>query len=67
MKAEIEQKPPFPPFTRETAIQKIRMAEDGWNSRDPQRVSLVYTPDSQWGNRAEFPKGRAQIVEFFNP
>jgi len=64
MKAEIEQKPPFPPFTRETAIQKIRMAEDGWNSRDPQRVSLVYTPDSQWRNRAEFPKGRAQIVEF---
>jgi uncharacterized protein len=59
-----EQKPPIPPFTLETAIQKIRMAEDGWNSRDPQRVSLVYTPDSQWRNRAEFPKGRAQIVEF---
>ena len=64
MKAEIEQKPPFPPFTRETAIQKIRLAEDGWNNRDPQRVSLVYTPDSQWCNRAEFPKGRVQIVEF---
>ena len=64
MKAEIEQKPPFPPFTRETAIQKIRMAEDGWNSRNPQRVSLVYTPDSQWRNRAEFPKDRVQIVEF---
>ena len=62
--SEIEQKLPFPPFTRETAIQKIRMAEDGWNSRDPQRVSLVYTQDSQWRNRAEFPKGRAQIVEF---
>ncbi len=61
---DIEQKPPFPPFTRETAMQKIRMAEDGWNSRDPQRVSLVYTQDSQWRNRAEFPKGRAQIVEF---
>ena len=61
---DIEQKPPSPPFTRETAIQKIRMAEDGWNSRDPQRVSMVYTPDSQWRNRAEFPKGRAQIVEF---
>ena len=61
---EIEQKPPIPPFTRESAIQKIRMAEDGWNSRDPQRVSMVYTPDSQWRNRAEFPKGRAQIVEF---
>ena len=64
--SKAEQKPPFPPFTRETAIQKIRMAEDGWNSRDPQRVSMVYTPDSQWRNRAEFPKGRAQIVEFLS-
>lgn len=60
----IETRPPVPPFTRETAIQKVRMAEDGWNSRDPQRVSLVYTLDSQWRNRAEFPKGREQIVEF---
>ncbi len=59
-----ETRPPVPPFTRETAIQKVRMAEDGWNSRDPQRVSMVYTQDSQWRNRAEFPKGRAQIVEF---
>ena len=59
-----EPRPPLPPFTRETAIQKVRMAEDGWNSRDPQRVSLVYTVDSQWRNRAEFPKGREQIVEF---
>ncbi|MCH9798680.1 MAG: nuclear transport factor 2 family protein [Betaproteobacteria bacterium] len=59
-----EPRPPLPPFTRETAIQKVRMAEDGWNSRDPQRVSLVYTVDSQWRNRAEFPKGRQQIVEF---
>ncbi|MEQ1487376.1 MAG: nuclear transport factor 2 family protein [Methylotenera sp.] len=64
MNIEIEVRPPVPPFTRETAIQKIRMAEDGWNSRDPQRVSMVYTPDSQWRNRAEFPKGRAKIVEF---
>ena len=64
MTTEIESKPPFPPFTREAAIQKVRIAEDGWNSRDPQRVSLVYTPDSQWRNRAEFPKGREQIVEF---
>ena len=64
MNAEIEVRPPVPPFTRETAIQKVRMAEDGWNSRDPQRVSMVYTQDSQWRNRAEFPKGRAQIVEF---
>ena len=60
----VETRPPVPPFTRETAIKKIRMAEDGWNSCDPQRVSLVYTLDSQWRNRAEFPKGRAQIVEF---
>jgi nuclear transport factor 2 (NTF2) superfamily protein len=53
-----------PPFTRETAIAKVRMAEDGWNSRDPQRVSLVYTEDSRWRNRAEFPAGRAEIVAF---
>ena len=64
MTTNTETRPPIPPFTRETAIQKVRMAEDGWNSRDPQRVSLVYTLDSQWRNRAEFPKGRAQIVEF---
>jgi nuclear transport factor 2 (NTF2) superfamily protein len=60
----IEQRPPFPPFTRETAIKKVRGAEDGWNSRDPQRVSLAYTPDSQWRNRSEFPRGRAEIVAF---
>jgi uncharacterized protein len=60
----VETRLPLPPFTRETAAQKVRMAEDGWNSRDPQRVSMVYTIDSQWRNRAEFPKGRAQIVEF---
>lgn len=59
-----ESRPPLPPFTRETAIQKVRLAEDGWNSRDPQRVSLVYTHDSQWRNRAEFPVGREQIVQF---
>jgi len=59
-----ESRPPVPPFTPETAVQKVRMAEDGWNSRDPERVSLVYTPDSQWRNRAEFPQGRAQIIEF---
>ena len=54
----------IPPFTLETATAKVRMAEDGWNSRDPQRVSLVYTPDSEWRNRAEFPRGRAEIVAF---
>ena len=59
-----ESRPPLPPFTRETATQKVRMAEDGWNSRDPARVSLVYTIDSQWRNRAEFPVGREQIVQF---
>ncbi|ACD21288.1 nuclear transport factor 2 family protein [Paraburkholderia phytofirmans] len=58
----IETRPPLPPFTRETAIQKVRAAEDGWNTRDPERVSLAYTVDSVWRNRAEFTKGRAEIV-----
>ena len=53
-----------PPFTLQTATQKVRLAEDGWNSRDPERVSLVYTPDSRWRNRAEFVNGRAEIVAF---
>jgi len=53
-----------PPFTRESAIAKVRLAEDGWNSRDPQRVSLAYTADSRWRNRAEFPVGREEIVGF---
>jgi nuclear transport factor 2 (NTF2) superfamily protein len=59
-----ESRPPLPPFTRDTAIQKVRAAEDGWNNRDPHKVSLAYTVDSQWRNRSEFPKGREQIVEF---
>ena len=59
-----ENRPPFPPFTRETAMQKVRMAENGWNNRDPEKVALAYTPDSQWRNRNEFLKGRAEIVEF---
>ena len=59
-----ETRPPLPPFTRETATQKVRLAEDGWNSRDPERVSLVYTPDSNWRNRAEFFSGREAIVQF---
>ncbi|WP_157669769.1 nuclear transport factor 2 family protein [Chitinibacter sp. GC72] len=58
------QRPPLPPFDLESATQKVRLAEDGWNSRDPERVSLVYTEDSVWRNRHEFPRGRAQIVEF---
>jgi nuclear transport factor 2 (NTF2) superfamily protein len=57
-------RPPVPPFTLETAKQKVRMAEDGWNSKDPVRVSLAYTEDSQWRNRAEFPRGREEIVIF---
>jgi nuclear transport factor 2 (NTF2) superfamily protein len=57
-------RPPLPPFTMETAIQKVRLAEDAWNSRDPARVSLAYTEDSQWRNRAEFVNGRGEIVEF---
>lgn len=57
-------RPPLPPFSIETAAQKARMAEDAWNSRDPARVSLAYTPDSQWRNRAEFLTGRAEIAAF---
>ncbi len=60
----MESKPPFPPFTLETAKQKIQAAEDAWNSRDPERVSLAYTVDSEWRNRAEFFSGRAAIKEF---
>jgi nuclear transport factor 2 (NTF2) superfamily protein len=57
-------RPPLPPFTRDTAIQKVRLAEDGWNSRDPEKVALAYTPDSRWRNRAEFANGRQEIVAF---
>ena len=64
MNIPTQARPPFPPFTRETAIQKVRMAEDGWNNRDPVKVSLAYTIDSSWRNRNEFPKGRDEIVEF---
>src|SRR5580698_3893930 len=56
--------PVKPPFTEATAILKVRMAEDAWNTRDPQRVALAYTEDSEWRNRAEFPRGRAAIREF---
>jgi nuclear transport factor 2 (NTF2) superfamily protein len=57
-------RPPLPPFTPENARQKVRMAEDAWNSRDPARVALAYTPDSRWRNRAEFIEGRAAIEAF---
>jgi nuclear transport factor 2 (NTF2) superfamily protein len=59
-----ESRPPFPPFTRESAIAKVRGAEDGWNTRDPERVSRAYTVDSRWRNRNEFLHGRAAIVAF---
>jgi uncharacterized protein len=58
------ERPPFPPFTAETAAHKARMAEDAWNSRDPERVSLAYTEDCSWRNRAEVFQGRAEIVAF---
>jgi nuclear transport factor 2 (NTF2) superfamily protein len=61
-----EVRQPVPPFTRETAVQKVRAAEDAWNSCDPNRVSLGYTVDSYWRNRAEFVQGRAEIVKFLS-
>lgn len=59
-----EVRPPFPPFTAESAAQKVQGAEDAWNTCDPQKVSLAYTPDSVWRNRDEFVSGRAEIVDF---
>jgi uncharacterized protein len=59
-----EQRPPLPPFTREAALQKVQAAEDGWNTCDPERVSLAYTMDSVWRNRNQFVTGRAEIVQF---
>ena len=58
----MESRPPLPPFTFETAVKKVRAAEDGWNNRDPQKVSMAYTAGSQWRNRAEFATGRDEIV-----
>ncbi|MFT8957812.1 MAG: nuclear transport factor 2 family protein [Gluconobacter oxydans] len=57
-------RPPFPPFNAETAARKVRIAEDAWNTRDPEKVSLAYTPDSQWRNRSDFIRGREEIVMF---
>ncbi|RAN40287.1 nuclear transport factor 2 family protein [Hyphomonas sp. GM-8P] len=57
-------RPPLPPFTAETATEKVRLAEDGWNSRNPEKVSLAYTEDSAWRNRSQFITGRAEIVRF---
>jgi nuclear transport factor 2 (NTF2) superfamily protein len=64
MESAEQSRPPLPPFTTESATQKVRMAEDAWNSRDPERVSLAYTPDSTWRNRAEFVQGREAIRQF---
>jgi nuclear transport factor 2 (NTF2) superfamily protein len=60
----MESKPPFPPFDADTAAQKVRLAEDGWNSRDPKRVALAYSEDTRWRNRAEFVSGRAEVEAF---
>ena len=60
----IEKRVPLPPFTLETAMQKIQMAEDAWNSKDPVRVSIAYTIDTEWRNRAEFINGREEVIEF---
>lgn len=60
----MDAKPPLPPYSAETAAQKVRVAEDAWNSRDPDRVALVYTEDTRWRNRAEFPVGRKAVREF---
>jgi uncharacterized protein len=57
-------RPPLPPFTRESAVEKVRLAEDGWNSRDPERVALAYATDSRWRNRSEFINGRKEIIAF---
>jgi nuclear transport factor 2 (NTF2) superfamily protein len=60
----IETRPPLPPFTADSAALKVRLAEDAWNSRDPERVALAYSPSSRWRNRAEFVNGRREIAEF---
>jgi nuclear transport factor 2 (NTF2) superfamily protein len=60
----LEQRPPLPPFTHDSALEKVRLAEDGWNTRDPAKVALAYSVDSRWRNRAEFATGREEIVAF---
>lgn len=66
MSSAPENRPPVPPFTRETAIEKVRLAEDGWNSRNPHKVSLAYTVDTRWRNRAEFVNGREEAEAFLS-
>ncbi len=64
MATNLYERPPFPPFTHDTAIQKVRMAEDAWNNQDPQRIATAYSINSQWRNRTEFITGREQIIDF---
>ena len=59
-------RPPFPPFTRDSAMQKVRLAEDAWNTRDPEKVALAYAIDSRWRNRSEFINGRNEIIAFLS-
>ena len=59
----MEQRPPLPPFTYETALQKVQMAEDAWNTKDPHKVALAYTIDTEWRNRDQFINGRAAVIE----
>ena len=66
MTSSPESRPPVPPFSRDSAVVKVRAAEDAWNSRDPHRVALAYTEDSLWRNRAEFPRGRPDIIAFLS-
>ncbi len=61
-----EQKPPLPPFSEETARQKVQMAEDAWNSKDPVKISLAYSKDTEWRNRSEFLKGREEVQQFLS-
>lgn len=60
----MEQRHPLPPFTHETAVQKVQLAEDAWNSKNPEKIALAYTEDSEWRNRSEFVTGREEIVKF---
>lgn len=64
MSQRSESRPPFPPFDRDTAAEKVQMAENGWNGRNPEKVALAYTKDSEWRNRSEFVRGRDQIIAF---
>lgn len=61
-----QQRPPLPPFTEESALEKVRLAEEAWNTRDPELVSLAYTADSEWRNRSDFLRGRKAIVQFLS-